>query len=133
MRQDTLEPDRRVYEIHAEVCKVLAHPVRLQVLDILRGGPQSPSELADRLGLSRASLSQHLGVLRDRGLLRRARLGRRVVYAVTDARLFDACSTLRSLIREQLRQGAALAERGFSSPHTPSAVAAKAAQGDAHT
>lgn len=113
MTERTLEPDRRVYEIHAEVCKVLAHPVRLQLLDSLRGGPRSPSELAKLIGVSGANLSQHLSVMRHKGLIRRRREGRTVTYTVTDARLFDACSTLRCLIREQLRAGAELAEQGF--------------------
>lgn len=113
MAHHSLEPDRRVYELHAEICKVLAHPVRLQILDALRNGSGSPTELADKIGVSKANLSQHLAVMRDRRVLRRTRTGGAVVYAVTDARLFDACATLRSLIRDQLRAGGELAEHGF--------------------
>jgi DNA-binding transcriptional ArsR family regulator len=115
MPRRLLEPDRRVYEMHAEVCKVLAHPVRLQILDALCGGPKAPSELAEMIGVSRANLSQHLAAIRHRGLVRRMRRGSSVTYTVTDARLFNACATLRSLIREQLRAGGELAEDGFGS------------------
>lgn len=115
MSKNTLEADPKVYEIHAEVCKALAHPARLAVLDALRGGPKSPSDLADIIGISRANLAQHVAVMRDKGLLRRVRAGRAVAYTVSDVRLFDACSTLRRIIREQLRAGGELAERGFGS------------------
>jgi DNA-binding transcriptional ArsR family regulator len=115
MSDDRLEPDPKVYELHAEVCKVLAHPARLQILDALRGGPISPRELADMIGVSRANLSQHLAMMRHKGLVRRVRVGRSVAYTVSDPRLFNACSTLRCLIREQLRAGGELAERGFFS------------------
>lgn len=113
MSHEMLEPDPRVYELHAEVCKVLAHPARLQILDALRGGPISPHQLADMIGVSGANLSQHLAMMRHKGLVRRVRVGRSVAYAVSDPRLFNACSTLRCLIREQLRAGGELAERGF--------------------
>lgn len=115
MAHNSLEPDRRVYELHAEVCKVLAHPVRLQILDALRNGSKSPTDLAEKIGVSKANVSQHLAVMRDRRVLRRTRTGGAVAYTVSDPRLFDACATLRSLIRDQLRAGGELAERGFGS------------------
>ncbi len=92
---------------------MLAHPARLEILDILRDGPLRPSELAERLGISRANVSQHLAAMHHKGLLRRVRVQRAVVYSVTDSRLFDACETLRELIREHLRAGGELAESGF--------------------
>jgi len=113
MAADPREPDRRVYQLHAEVCKVLAHPARLEILDLLRSGPLRPSELAERIGISRTNVSQHLTVMHHKGLLRRMRVQRSVVYSVTDSRLFDACATLRELIREQLRAGGELARLAF--------------------
>ena len=113
MAHNPLEPDRRVYELHAEMCKVLAHPIRLKILDALRNGSKSPTDLAEKIGISKANVSQHLAVMRDRRVLRRARTGGTVAYTVSDARLLDACATLRSLIRDQLRAGGELAERGF--------------------
>ena len=118
MVDDPLEPDRRVYELHAEICKVLSHPVRLQILDALRNGSGSPTELAKRIGVSKANLSQHLTSMRNRHVLRRTRKGGTVAYTVTDARLFEACATLRSLIRDQLRAGGELAEHGFGAAVT---------------
>ena len=113
MATDGREPDRRVYQLHAEVCKVLAHPARLEILDLLRDGPLRPSEMAERLGISRSNVSQHLAAMHHKGLLRRMRVQRAVVYSVTDPRLFDACRTLRELIHEQLRAGGELAEVAF--------------------
>jgi len=83
MGDDPREPDRRVYQLHAEMCKVLAHPARLEILDMLRSGPARPSELAERLGISRANVSQHLTVMHHKGLLRRTRVHRAVVYSAT--------------------------------------------------
>lgn len=111
MPSDMREANRKIYRLHAEVCKALAHPVRLEILDVLRDGPRSPTELSELLGITRPSLSQHLAVLRAKGLLRSVRVGRRTNYTVTDTRLFDACATLRSLLYEQLRAGGELAER----------------------
>ena len=99
MPSDMREANRKIYRLHAEVCKALAHPVRLEILDVLRGGPRSPTELAELIGITRTSLSQHLAVMRGKGLLRRVRVGRTTNYMVTDARL--------------LRAGGELAERAL--------------------
>jgi DNA-binding transcriptional ArsR family regulator len=113
VRRNFREKDSRVYELHAAVCKAFAHPRRLELLDLLRSGPEEPRRLAELTGLSPSNVCQHLAVMRNQGIVCVAREGGRTMYMVPDARLFDACATLREVLRERLRQGGKLAVQGF--------------------
>jgi DNA-binding transcriptional ArsR family regulator len=74
----------------ARLFQALASPVRLRILDLLRAsGSMTVSELQQRLGIEAANASQHLRVLRDRGLLDRRREGTSVWYSLADPSLLD--------------------------------------------
>jgi DNA-binding transcriptional ArsR family regulator len=113
VRRDFREKDRRVYELHAAVCKAFAHPRRLELLDLLRSGPQEPGRLVELTGLSPSNVCQHLAVMRNQGIVWATKEAGRTIYMVRDPRLFDACATLREVLRERLRQGGKLAAQGF--------------------
>jgi DNA-binding transcriptional ArsR family regulator len=113
MRRDLREKDPRVYELHASVCKAFAHPRRLELLDLLRSGPKEPSTLAELTGLSPSNVSQHLTVMRNQGIVHAVKDAGRTMYMVPDQRLFEACATLREVLRERLREGGRLAAEGF--------------------
>ncbi|MHB1526656.1 MAG: ArsR/SmtB family transcription factor [Candidatus Dormibacteria bacterium] len=92
------------YEMHAYLCKALAHPVRLLVIDQLRDGPRSVGELATALNLSQSNLSQHLGILRAKRLVGHRREGSNVYYQLRDPRLLQAFDLLREVLRDVLRE-----------------------------
>jgi DNA-binding transcriptional ArsR family regulator len=75
----------------------LADPTRRRILVDLLDGPGYPAELADRLGTTRANLSNHLTCLRQCGLVTATAEGRRVRYELADPRLADALRALSSL------------------------------------
>jgi len=74
----TQQSKEEFYQLHAHLCKALAHPTRLLIIDELRDGPRSVSELVERLGLRQSNLSQHLGILRDQRLVIARRDGQTV-------------------------------------------------------
>ena len=78
----------------------LADPTRQGVLTHLLDGPGYPGDLADRLGVSRTNLSNHLTCLRDCGLVTATAEGRRIRYELASEQLADA---LRSLTAVDLR------------------------------
>lgn len=75
----------------------LADPTRQRVLVELLDGPGYPAELAERLGTTRANLSNHLTCLRECGLVTATAEGRHVRYDLADERLADALRLLASL------------------------------------
>ncbi len=97
------------YEMHAYLCKALAHPTRLLIIDELRDGPRSVGELCLRLGLPQSNLSQHLGILRAKRLVSHRREGSTIYYQVRDRRLIEAFDLLRLVLRDALREEGRLA------------------------
>jgi len=91
--------------LHARVCKGIADPKRLLILNALRGGERSVMELCDDLGLPQANVSQHLAVLRDRGLVCTRRDAQRVFYSLTSVKIVEAIDLLREVMAEQAGSG----------------------------
>ncbi len=87
--------------LHASVCKGLADPKRLLIINSLRDGPMSVSELCDDLNLPQSNVSQHLAILRDKGLVVAERHGQFVHYSLTSKKIIEAMDLLREVMAEQ--------------------------------
>lgn len=97
-------PERRLLEMHAHVCQALANPTRLQILDLLRNGERSVAALTDALRLRKANVSQHLSVLRARGVVAARRDGHTVHYRLTTPDVTRACDLMRRVLMASLEQ-----------------------------
>ena len=87
-------------QLHASFCKGLADPKRLQIIGVLRDGPRSVGEICELLDLAQANASQHLAILRQRGLARRRREGQRVYYELTSPKIVEALDLLVEAIHD---------------------------------
>jgi ArsR family transcriptional regulator, cadmium/lead-responsive transcriptional repressor len=85
-------------EVLARFGRALADPIRCRLLLALREAPAHPSDLADRLGISRTRLSNHLACLRDCGLVVAVPVGRMTRYELADPRLAHALDDLRQAV-----------------------------------
>jgi ArsR family transcriptional regulator, virulence genes transcriptional regulator len=101
--------DPTVLEMHAKVCKTMAHPLRLALLNALRDGERGVTDLAESIGATQALVSQHLGVLRNQGLLRTRRNGKEVYYRIAYPKMVQACDLLREVLFEHLHSQEELA------------------------
>ncbi|MHB8483263.1 MAG: ArsR/SmtB family transcription factor [Nitrospiria bacterium] len=94
--------DRLLYELQAEICSALAHPVRLQILDLLSGGEKNSGQLLEILEIPKANLSQHLSVLKDAGLIKSRREGLFQFFNVAIPQIKDACALVKNVLNERL-------------------------------
>ncbi|MBW8792388.1 MAG: winged helix-turn-helix transcriptional regulator [Streptomyces sp.] len=85
-------------EVLARFGRALADPIRCRLLLALCDAPAHPSDLAERLGVSRTRLSNHLACLRDCGLVVAVPVGRMTRYELADPRLAHALSDLRQAV-----------------------------------
>jgi len=92
---------RELYQLHASVCKGLADPKRLLILNALRNGELSVTEICDEVAFAQANVSQHLAVLRDRGLVSARKEGQYVYYSVASPKIIEALDLLREVMTEQ--------------------------------
>ena len=97
--------EERIFQMHAEVCKSLSNATRLKILNSLRGGEKAVEELRKLLGLSKANLSQHLAVLRQREIVATRREGLNIYYRIANPKMIRACDILREVLFEQLSEG----------------------------
>lgn len=81
--------------------RVLSEPMRIKLLDHLRGGPASVGELRAATASSQQNVSKHLGVLHDAGLVRRRKEGTFVRYEIADESVFDLCEQVCGGLRRQ--------------------------------
>ena len=90
--------------LQADLCRALAHPTRLQVLDLLSKHERSVEELTRLVGIGQSNLSQHLAALRQQRLVIPRRAGMNVYYGLSNPRIADACSTIREVLAELIAQ-----------------------------
>jgi DNA-binding transcriptional ArsR family regulator len=94
----------RLFELHAEVCKTLSNPMRLRIINELQDGEMTVGALAKKLGIRQAHLSQHLAVLRQRGVVKTRRDGPNIYYGIPNPKIVKACSLIREVLLEQLQK-----------------------------
>lgn len=104
------QKENKIYELHAEICKILANPKRLQILNLLRNKEMSVNELASLMEIREANVSQHLTVMRQKGILVARREGVNIYYRIANPKVIKACDIMREVLLEQLEERAQLVE-----------------------
>lgn len=89
-------------EIVASRFKVLSEPTRLRILNALRGGERTVSELADAADTSQANVSKHLGILRRHDMVARRKEGLHTHYRLADPAIFELCELVCESMEEEL-------------------------------
>jgi ArsR family transcriptional regulator len=90
------------YSFLAEFFKALGHPLRLRVLDALREGPVSVSELRERLDVEQSTLSQQLAVLRSKRFVLTQRRGTTIRYRISDPAIWPLLDAALAIFDNQL-------------------------------
>src|SRR5712691_3673222 len=103
------EREEQLYRLQAELCKVLAEPTRLKLLSLLGERPRAVKDLVEATGERQAKISQHLAIMRQRGIVRTQRVGTEVHYSLADPRMLEACHLTREILLQQLTRQASLA------------------------
>jgi DNA-binding transcriptional ArsR family regulator len=95
-----------IAQLTSSLCHALNDPKRLLILHALSVGASSVSALAAVVDASVANVSQHLAVLRERGLVDTERDGLNIIYSLRYPELIDAIAALRAILRTEVRRRA---------------------------
>lgn len=87
-----------VFDLHADLLKALAHPRRLEIINLLRDQELPVTDIHTMLDLPQANISQHLMLLRDAQIVSTRRNGKQIYYSVTDPRIVQANDLLRDYL-----------------------------------
>jgi Predicted transcriptional regulators len=93
-----------VHTVKADYFKVLAHPARIRILELLQHGERSVGQLVVDLELEQSNVSQQLGILRAKGIIESRRDGSAVRYRVKDPRVFKILSIAKDIIVSALTE-----------------------------
>lgn len=96
--------------MQSEVCKTLASPKRIEILNALKDSEKTVSELVEILGVPKANVSQHLAVMRHKGILRARRKGINIYYSVSNNKVIEACVLMKEVLMEQMKEKGKLAQ-----------------------
>ena len=97
-----------INRLHARLCSGISDPIRITILYALAEGQHNVTQLTETLGLPQSTVSRHLAVLRQTGLVVTERDGRQVDYALTDDRVIEALDILRSILQDRVNKEADL-------------------------
>ena len=93
-----------IYRLKAEFFRLLGHPARVRILELLRDGERSVGELQVALGLDSSGTSQHLTAMRRQGVLESRRAGTSVFYRVKDPRIFQLLEIAKQVLTARLEE-----------------------------
>lgn len=84
-------------ELAARALKSISHPLRLKILCVLGSGEVCVQDIVDAVGTTQSNISQHLAILREKGVLVTRKDANRVFYRVGDARILQLIGMMREV------------------------------------
>ena len=94
----------KIYELHADLCKIFSNAKRLEIINSMKDKEMAASELIERIGLSKANLSQHMSVLKSKGVILSRREGINIYYRIANPKIIQACHLMREVLLEQFQE-----------------------------
>ena len=104
--------EKRIFELHARVCKIFSHPKRLEIIELLRDEREiGVSEIARKLDITKANVSQHLALMRQQNIVKTRREGIAILYSLANPKILVAYDALRNALKEQLETDGRLLDK----------------------
>jgi DNA-binding transcriptional ArsR family regulator len=100
---------RKIFEMQCQICKAMAHPARLEIVELLHKRAMSAADMIAALETSKVNLSKNMALLTQAGIVDATRSGRQVSYRLAHPEIHEACVIMRSLLYQRLKQGEKLA------------------------
>ena len=91
----------KIYELHAEMCKIFSNPIRLEILNLLRDKEMSVTELIQKTNLSQANISQHLAIMKHKGIVIARRDGKNIHYKIAYPKIIKAFDIIKEVLSEK--------------------------------
>jgi ArsR family transcriptional regulator, virulence genes transcriptional regulator len=99
-----------IFELHADLCKTLSNPKRLMILALLAKKEMSVGEIAEVIEVPLSNVSQHLSLLKAQNLVQTRKDGQTVHYSLSDRRIIQACTLIRSVLLDKMKERGQIAQ-----------------------
>jgi DNA-binding transcriptional ArsR family regulator len=95
--------EQPILAIQAELFRAMGNALSQEIVHCLRDGPMSGGELANAIEVSQATISRHLIVLRNAGVVVGRREGSKILYRIANPKIMQVCDLMREVLIEQIR------------------------------
>ncbi|NPV00336.1 MAG: winged helix-turn-helix transcriptional regulator [Brevinematales bacterium] len=95
---------KKIYGMHADFCKFMGNPKRIEILFLLGEGEKCVEELASLMDIRLPNVSQHLAIMKNKGIVESNRAGTKIFYRLSNPKVLEACLIMRDLMIEQLNK-----------------------------
>lgn len=102
---------KEIFELQANICQTMANAKRLEIINILGSKELTVGDIAVKMGLRMANLSQHLTIMKTKGILESRRDGVHIYYRLANPKVLKACSLMKEVLMEQIAMRGKLSEK----------------------
>jgi ArsR family transcriptional regulator len=92
---------KSIFKLQADICKIFANDKRLEIINLLKGKEISNQEIMRETGLNKVSMTQHMNVLKSKGVIISRREGQQLFYSIANPKIIQACNLMREVLVEQ--------------------------------
>jgi ArsR family transcriptional regulator len=103
--------DKTLYALHANICKALANPIRIEVIDILSKNELTFGDILKETAVMKSNLSQHLSLMVASGILVQRKEGSNVYFKLTTDRIATACQIMREVLIDNIKKQSQLVKK----------------------
>lgn len=103
--------DKKIFELHADVCKALGHPLRIEVIDLLQNNELCFTDILEITGGLKSNLSQHLSVMTKKGILKTRPEVQCTYFSLSSKKVAEACRLMREVLIDSLKKQKDLLEK----------------------
>jgi len=96
--------DKAIYGLHANICKALANPIRIEIIDVLGDKELTFGEIQEVTGALKSNLSQHLSLMVTNGILSQRKEGLNMYFKISSEKITIACRMMRDVLIENLKK-----------------------------
>lgn len=106
----TVPSNEELELLHRNICQAVGDPKRIQILYALHEQPRNVNALVEALNTPQPTISRHLAILRERGLVTAERDGTSVLYQVAEPRMIEILDVMRQMLRGLLEKQSSVVE-----------------------
>jgi ArsR family transcriptional regulator, virulence genes transcriptional regulator len=92
---------KSIFKLQADICKIFANDKRLEIINLIKEKEMSNQDLMRETGLSKVNISQHMNVLKSKGVIVSRRQGQQLFYKIANPKIIQACTLMREVLVEQ--------------------------------
>jgi len=96
--------EKDIYKLHADFCKFMANPIRIEILFLLGENELCVEDLAGKIGIKVPNVSQHLSIMREKGVVKNRREGTKIYYRIANPKTLEACLIMRDAMIEEMKK-----------------------------